>query len=97
VRHAACDAEIDGLRTRRANRRAFAEAARELVSEEITRGLRPLVQSQIANALGIKYLVAPDRKTGKFLRVEQAGAGSKTEETIEVWERTRASRRSRTS
>jgi len=66
------------------------EAARELVRQVITEQIRPLVEGQVANALGIRYLVSRDVKTGKFLRVANVHAKIKArsnEEIIEVWEK----------
>jgi hypothetical protein len=40
----------------------------------ITKHLEPLIEAQVANALGIKYLVKRDKKTGKFTRVQAAAA-----------------------
>lgn len=66
-------------------------AARELVREKVTAALGPLIDAQIAQAVGIKYLVTRDKKTGKFIRVTEAMAKQKTagenEEIIEVWEK----------
>lgn len=65
-------------------------AARELVRERVTEALGPLVDAQIANATGLKYLVTRDKHTGKFIRVTEAMAKQKTgdnEEIIEVWEK----------
>lgn len=59
----------------------------------VTEALGPLIQAQIANAQGLKYLVVRDKKTGKFLRVTEAMAKAKqdaldeSEEIIEVWEK----------
>ena len=66
------------------------EQARELVRQAITQELQPLLEAQIANALGIRYLVIRDKHTGKFLRVTEAMVKAKLgrdEETIEVWEK----------
>jgi hypothetical protein len=64
------------------------ERARELVREEITKHLEPLIAAQVANAQGLKYLVTRDAKTGKFVRVGEAMARAGShEETIEVWEK----------
>ncbi len=50
--------------------------------------LEPLVSAQIANASGLKYLVARDKRTGKFERVSEAMARlANNEEHIEVWEK----------
>lgn len=65
-------------------------AAREFVRQYITQHLPPLLDAQIANAKGLKYLVVRDRKTGKFLRVGETLARTKQsqdEEAIEVWEK----------
>lgn len=66
------------------------DAARELVRQLVTASLQPLLDAQIANACGLKYLVTRDKKTGKFVRVTEAIARVKLgeeEETIEVWEK----------
>jgi hypothetical protein len=62
------------------------EAAREYVRQRVIAALGPLVDAQIQNATGLKYLVTRDKKTGKFIRVGAAMAGRAGEETIEVWE-----------
>ena len=65
-------------------------AAREVVRAMVMAKIGPLVDAQIANAQGLKYLVVRDKKTGKFLRVGEARAamqGESEEETIEVWEK----------
>jgi ribosomal protein S18 acetylase RimI-like enzyme len=49
-------------------------AARELVRQRVTAQLEPLVDAQISNALGIKYLVIREKKTRKFVRVGEAMA-----------------------
>ena len=49
--------------------------------------LGPLVDAQIAQAKGLKYLVTRDKETGKFIRVGPALARARGEETIEVWEK----------
>lgn len=66
------------------------EAARQIVRAKVYEHLAPLLDAQIANAQGIKYLVTRDKKTGKFIRVTEAMAKAKTadsEEIIEVWEK----------
>lgn len=60
-------------------------AAREYVRQRVTAALGPLLDAQVANATGIKYLVARDPKTGKFERIGQAGVTN--EAAIEVWEK----------
>jgi hypothetical protein len=63
-------------------------AAREYVRQRVTAQLGPIIDAQLANALGIKYLVTREKKTGKFVRVSQAMArAAKDQEIIEVWEK----------
>lgn len=65
-------------------------AARELVRQRVTAALGPLIEAQIANAKGLKYLVTRDKHSGKFIRVTEAMARLKqgdSEEHIEVWEK----------
>lgn len=65
-------------------------AARELVRAHVTEALRPLLEAQIANAIGLKYLVTRHKTSGKFIRVTEAMARvklGKDEEIIEVWEK----------
>jgi hypothetical protein len=65
------------------------EAAREALRQMVFAQQRPLVEAQIANALGIKYLVVRE-KSGKFVRVTESMAKVKLgpgEEIIEVWEK----------
>jgi len=64
--------------------------AREHIRQRVVRALDPLLDAQIANAQGLKYLVTREKKTGKFVRVTQAMARVKQgdkEEIIEVWEK----------
>jgi hypothetical protein len=68
------------------------EQAREVARGLITAQLQPMIEAQVANALGIKYLVTRDKKTGKFIRVTEAMARKKSElaeneEIVEVWEK----------
>lgn len=68
------------------------EAIREITRQRVARRLLPLVDAQISNALGLKYLVVRDKHTGKFVRVTEAMARHKqaladNEEIIEVWEK----------
>lgn len=51
--------------------------------------LAPLLEAQIANAKGLKYLVVRDKATGKFLRVAGHAAEKlkPAEEIIEMWEK----------
>lgn len=67
------------------------EAARELAREIITRELEPLIHAQMAHAKGISYLVARNRKSGKFAKLTEDLAlaiqnGENDEyDDIEVW------------
>lgn len=66
------------------------EAARERVRQLVCAELEPMVQAQIENAKGLRYLISRNRKTGKFVRVTEAMARTsvgKSEEIIEVWEK----------
>jgi hypothetical protein len=68
---------------------------KELLREELRRlvraSLTPMTEAQIANAMGIKYLVVRQKSTGKFVRVTEAMARlaklGEGEEAIEVWEK----------
>ncbi len=67
-------------------------AAREVTRQIITGRLKRLLEAQLTNAEGLKYLVTRDKKTGKFIRVTEAMARHKQElkeheEIIEVWEK----------
>ena len=69
------------------------EIAREQLRQIVLAELKPMTDAQIANAKGIKYLVARERKGGKFVRLDEArvkaileGADSE-HEMIEVWEK----------
>jgi len=67
-------------------------AAREFVRQRVCAELGPLLDAQIAHAVGLKYLVTRDKHTGKFIRVTEAMARHKqaeadNEEIIEVWEK----------
>ena len=63
--------------------------ARELVRKEITKHLPALIEAQVANGKGLKYLVIRDKKTGKFSRVTgdmlDALEGSDEDVTVEIW------------
>jgi hypothetical protein len=61
----------------------------------VLRNIEPLVEAQIKNAMGLKYLIVRNRMTGKFEKVskEQMDAllanpdSSSTLEFIEVWDK----------
>lgn len=66
----------------------------DMLRQKLKERLEPIVDSQLLNAEGIKYLVVRERKGGKFVRVHEAMAkGAKkgklgaNEEIIEVWEK----------
>jgi hypothetical protein len=61
------------------------EAAREKVRQEITKHLDVLIAAQVANAQGLKYLVARDPQTGKFERIGPDGV--RDDAVIEVWQK----------
>ncbi len=64
------------------------EAARAVLRNLVTASLRPMVEAQIENAMGLKYLVVRDKRTGKFQRVGEAMARLQSgEELVEVWEK----------
>jgi hypothetical protein len=66
------------------------EEARRVLREMVFARMKPLVEAQLDNAIGLKYLVARERKTGKFTRVEDIRGKIKAqsgEEIIEVWEK----------
>lgn len=64
------------------------EEARRVLRSKVFAEIGPLVDAQIANAKGLKYLVVRDKKTGKFLRVAEGTAKLATgEELIEIWEK----------
>jgi hypothetical protein len=75
---------------RKAQKTLDKEQARELVRQMVTQSLQPLVQAQLDNARGLRYLVTRDKSTGKFVRVTEAMARQKLgkhEELVEVWEK----------
>lgn len=65
------------------------EAAREVLRQLVFAHFGPLVEAQIANATGIKYLVVREKATGKFLRVGKGRAEKlkPEEEIVEMWEK----------
>src|SRR3990167_5469331 len=66
------------------------EEARELLRQRVLKDMEPMVQAQVANAIGLKYLVVRDKASGKFIRVTEAMAKAKlgqSEEIIEAWEK----------
>ncbi|HEX6038904.1 hypothetical protein [Longimicrobium sp.] len=74
------------------NNGAEKEELRRLLRERVAVQWGPMIDAQIENAKGIKYLVVREKKTGKFVRVTEAMARAKAklgdgEEEIEVWEK----------
>lgn len=69
------------------------EAAREIARGIILKDMEPMIEAQLANAKGIKYLVARHKASGKFERISEAElqailAGENSERyVIEVWDK----------
>ena len=64
------------------------EAARDALRQLVLAKMEQLVEAQLANATGLKYLVRRDAKTGKFLRVTADMLDEQTDEDrIEMWEK----------
>lgn len=66
------------------------EVAEEALREKIRKRIDPILDAQLDNAQGIKYLVVRERRGGKFVRVTESMAKAKLgkgEEIIEVWEK----------
>lgn len=67
------------------------EAAREALRALVKEHLAEMTAAQIANAKGVKYLVARDKQTGKFRRLTAEALASFEEggerEVVEVWEK----------
>lgn len=59
--------------------------ARELVRKMVTANLGAILSSQIANAIGVKYLVARDPATGTFRRIGPDDLNNPG--AVEVWEK----------
>ena len=65
------------------------EQARLRLRALVSAHLDEMVEAQLANAKGIKFLMVREGKTGKFKRVAKEGAEklNPDEEIIEVWEK----------
>lgn len=64
------------------------EVLRQFLREKVAREWGSMLDAQIDQAKGLKYLVVRDKKTGKFLRVSEVRAKcAEGEEQIEVWEK----------
>jgi hypothetical protein len=73
---------------RKDNKTLDKEAMREELRRRVAAAFGPLIDAQISNAQGIKYLVTREKGTGKFIRVTEAMARHKPDEMIvEVWEK----------
>jgi hypothetical protein len=65
------------------------ELGREIVRQAVLANIKPLLDAQMANAMGLKYLIVRDKRSGKFIRVPEirAKALKDDEEVVEVWEK----------
>ena len=64
------------------------EQAREALRAIVKEHMAEMVAAQVDNAKGLKYLIARDKKSGKFRRLsgdDAALTGDSDSETIEVW------------
>lgn len=65
------------------------EMARELLRLKVVEHFGPLIEAQIANARGLKYLMVRDKKGGKFRRLASEPKPGEVigsdDEIIEVW------------
>lgn len=67
------------------------ELLRERLRAIVGAALEPMTEAQVANAQGVKYLVARNKRTGEFKKLSEAEAilkmGQESDsEIIEVWE-----------
>jgi len=53
------------------------EAARERLRQRVFAELDPLIDAQIEQAKGLKYLVVREKSTGRFVRVSEGMAKAK--------------------
>jgi hypothetical protein len=64
------------------------EQARDALRQIVLAKMSELVDAQLSNATGIKYLVRRDAKSGKFLRVTADMLDQQTDDDlIEMWEK----------
>ena len=68
------------------------EAAEKAYQQIVMEHARPMVEAQVANAQGVKYLIARNKKTGKFVPLTEATAAAKLvggeddgDEVVELW------------
>ena len=85
--HCARDCARDGIGGVDLRSGLAQELAREALRQQVIAHLEPLVEAQIALAMGLKFLVTRDKALKKFIRVGRAMASHDHEETIEVWEK----------
>ena len=65
------------------------EAARAALRALVMAQMAPMVEAQIANAKGIKFLMVREKTSGKFVKVGKDAAEKldPSQEIIEVWEK----------
>jgi len=69
------------------------EVLRAIIRQRVAAEMDSMLSAQIASAKGIKYLVARERKGGKFVRLDERrvkailGGNESEHEMIEVWEK----------
>lgn len=65
------------------------EEARALLRAIVTRELAPMVEAQVANAKGVRFLMVREKTSGKFVKVGKDAAEKldPATEIIEVWEK----------
>lgn len=67
------------------------EEGKAVLRALVMESMRPMVEAQVANAQGLKYLVTRDKKSGKFVKVSEAMARAMTDagesDQIEIWEK----------
>jgi len=71
------------------------EQARDALRLIVLERMQELVDAQMSSALGIRYLVTRDKRSGKFIRVTEAMAKAKQSEddaeewaeSVEIWEK----------
>lgn len=61
------------------------QAIRDVVQAVVSRNAEAMAEAQVAQSLGLKYLVKRDPLTGKFERIGEAGIDG--DGVIEVWEK----------
>lgn len=65
------------------------EAGRELLREMVMAQMQPMVDAQVANAMGLQFLVIREKKSGKFVKRVTEAQGKITlrpeHEVVEIW------------